>query len=99
MNASMADLDARTMRHIDNIGVIADYWIEHGIMDKFGVGFLGWAVGLIIPDLEKLELKDAPALARHLMEVLESRGLMKFRGKLRHIPARQYRTMVKIAGK
>lgn len=99
MNASEADLDARTTRHIDNIGVIADYWIEHGIMDQYGVGFLGWAVGLVIPDLEKLKLKDVTALARHLMEVLEERNLTRFRGKLRHIPARQYRTMLRLAGK
>lgn len=97
MKEAMQDLDARTSRHIKNIGLIADYWIEHGLMDRFGKGFLGWAVGFVIPDLEKLELKDKGALARELKESLESRGIDQYRSRLRHIPARQYRTMLSMA--
>jgi len=97
MKEAEADLDARTSRHIQNIGLIADYWNAHGLMEKFGKGFLGWAVGFVVPDLEKLKLRDTGALARELQDVLESRGISKFRGSLRHIPARQYRKMLKLA--
>jgi len=99
MKEAMADLDDRTQKHIRNIGYIADYWNEHGLMEQFGKGFLGWAVGFVVPDLEKLELKDKPGLARQLLEVLESRGVTRYRSKLRHIPARQYRTMLALARK
>jgi len=99
MKEASVDLDARTSRHIQNIALIADYWNEHGLMEKFGKGFLGWAVGFVVPDLEKLELKDTGALARELKEALESRGVSKYRGQLRHIPARQYRKMLSLAGK
>ena len=99
MKEAMADLDARTLLHIRNIGIIADYWIDRGLMERFGKGFLGWAVGLVIPDLEKLKLKDPNALAKELKQELESRHLDKYRPQLRHIPARQYRTMLSMAKK
>ncbi|MBQ9032185.1 MAG: glycosyltransferase family 2 protein [Parasporobacterium sp.] len=97
MKEATADLDARTMRHILNIGILADYWLEHGLMEKYGDRFLGWAVGFVVPDLEQLELKDPKALASALKETLESRGLDKFRAKLPRIPSRQYRKMVSLA--
>ena len=47
--------------------------------------------------LEKLDLKDPGKLARELKQELLSRGLDRYRSSLRHIPARQYRTMLRMA--
>ena len=98
MKEATADLDARTSRHISNIGVIASFWKEHGLLDRFGKEFLAWAVGFVIPDLERLELKDVPSLAKQLDSVLEENDLKRFSSGLHGAAARHYRSMLKLKG-
>jgi len=93
MKDAAQHLDERTSRHISNIGIIAGYWRSRGLYDKYGKDLLGWALGLVIPDLEKLELNDVPKLAAELDKVLKDHGLDKYRSRLNAIGKRQYRTM------
>ena len=98
MKEAAKDLDERTGVHISNAGIIADYWNKKGLTDKYGKDLLGWALGMIIPDLEKLKLKDVKTLARQLDNILEIYKLKGYRKGLDAIGRRQYRKMTALAG-
>ena len=97
MKEAARDLDQRTSMHISNAGLIAGYWREHGLLDKYGKNILGWMLSLVIPDLETLELKNVNNLAIQLQKTIEKNGIKDYYRQLDGVGRRQYRKMQSLA--
>ena len=93
MKEAAADLDKRTAMHISNEDIIASYWKEHGLVDKYGKDLLKWMLGMIIPDLDTLELKNVNILATQLKNTIEKNGLKEYHKQLDGVGRRQYKKM------
>lgn len=88
--------DNKILRHILNIGIIAESWNKKGIMEVYGKKFLDWALAFVVPDLCNLELKDKKNLAVKLDEVLDNADLYKYKSGISLKGRSFYRKMKQI---
>ena len=71
MDSVVNDSPKKLNHHIEIIDHVSAYWDQNGWFEEYGGWFLDWALDFVIPDLNRLPIKDADEYYKKLHDVLE----------------------------
>ena len=90
------DYDVKIEKHLFMIQRICQYWDSHGWFQLYGKEFVAWILQFIVPDTQRIDVKDSSAHLNKLMKISEFHGLIQYMKSLRGTSRHYYKVLIKV---
>lgn len=90
------DMNIKIGLHLDMVEIIAKFWMEHGLLEKYGRAFLQWLLEFTVPDLLENELEKKNELVSRLKSIIEKYDLNQYAKSMSVLSRKRYKELQKM---